>query len=115
MLLLSAGRVQMISNNHVFVDCCSFWLQSVMGYFNNELRYLRDLLVKLKDKKEKYRQWKQRWLPWEEYRNAIHMCRDGIRKGEVQLEFNFVSNMKNHQMICWLEEKGKGECTLSDK
>ena len=75
----------------------------------------KDLLVKLKDKKEKYRQWKQRWLPWEEYRNAIQMCRDGIRKGEVQLEFNFVSNMKNHQMICWLEEKGKGECTLSDK
>ena len=40
----------------------------------------KDLLVKLRSKKEMHRQWKQGHVAWEEYRDAAQMCRGGIRK-----------------------------------
>ena len=35
----------------------------------------KDLLVKLREKKEKYRQWKQEWVAWKEYEDVVQkMC-----------------------------------------
>ena len=42
----------------------------------------KDLQVKLRDKKEMYRQWKQGWVAWEEYRDTVQMCRNAIRKAK---------------------------------
>lgn len=36
-----------------------------------------DLLVKLKCKKKMYRQWKQGQEWWEEYKEAVRLCRGG--------------------------------------
>jgi len=45
----------------------------------------KDLVIKQESKKKMYRQWKQRQLPWEEYRDAARLFRDGIRKAKSQL------------------------------
>ncbi|GAB0204051.1 hypothetical protein GRJ2_002870700 [Grus japonensis] len=69
----------------------------------------KDLLIKLKCKKEIHRQWNQGHVSWEEYRDADWMCRHGTRKVKVQLELNLARDAKNNK---------KGfysgiECTLS--
>lgn len=56
-----------------------------------------DLLVKLREKKGKYRQCKQGCVIWEEYRGAVWMCIDGIRKAKVQTELNLVGDVKNNK------------------
>lgn len=33
-------------------------------------------------------------MAWEEYRGAIWMCRNGIRKAKAQMELNLVRDMK---------------------
>jgi len=50
-------------------------------------RLSKDLLVKLKHKKEMHRQWNQGHVSWEEYRYVASMCRDGIGKARAQVEF----------------------------
>ncbi|KAK4806903.1 LOW QUALITY PROTEIN: hypothetical protein QYF61_012624 [Mycteria americana] len=57
----------------------------------------KDLLVKLKCKKEMHRQWKQGHVSWEEYRDSAWMCRDGIRKAKAQLELNLARDVKNNK------------------
>ncbi|KAK4818026.1 hypothetical protein QYF61_004150 [Mycteria americana] len=57
----------------------------------------RDLLVKLKSKREMHRQWKQGRETWEEYRDTAQMCRDGVRKAKVQLELNLARDAKNNK------------------
>lgn len=37
-----------------------------------------DLLDKLRDKKEKYRQWKHGWVAWKEYKKDVQTCRNRI-------------------------------------
>jgi len=61
----------------------------------------QDLLVKLKDKKEMHRQWKQGQVSWEEYRDAAWLHRHGVRKAEAQLELNLTRDAKNNMKgIC---------------
>ncbi|KAK4810175.1 hypothetical protein QYF61_010948 [Mycteria americana] len=48
-------------------------------------------------KKEMRRQWKQGQGSWEEYRDAAHMCRDGVRKAKAQLELNLARDAKNNK------------------
>ncbi|KFQ14520.1 hypothetical protein N330_10734, partial [Leptosomus discolor] len=55
----------------------------------------QDLLVKLKDKKEMHRQWKQGQVSWKEHRDSAQLCRNGIRKAKVQLELNLARDAKN--------------------
>ncbi|KFZ67747.1 hypothetical protein N338_13227, partial [Podiceps cristatus] len=55
----------------------------------------RDLLVKLKGKKEMHRQWKQGQGSWEEYRDASQLCRDGVRKAKAWLELTLARDAKN--------------------
>jgi len=55
----------------------------------------RGLLVKLKGKREWHRQWKQGQVSWEEYRDAVRLCRDEVRKAKAQLKLNLARNAKN--------------------
>ncbi|KFZ48070.1 hypothetical protein N321_02745, partial [Antrostomus carolinensis] len=55
----------------------------------------KDLLVKLREKKEMYREWKQVCVAWEEYRDDLQMCRDGIKKAKAAVELKLVRHMKN--------------------
>ncbi|KFQ50610.1 hypothetical protein N334_03009, partial [Pelecanus crispus] len=57
----------------------------------------RDLLVKLKSKRELHRQWKQGQVSWEEYREAAWWCREGVRKAKAQLELNLARDVKNNK------------------
>jgi len=61
----------------------------------------RDLLVKLKTKRELHRQWKQGWVSWEEYRDAAQLCRDEVRRAKAQLELNFAKDAKNNKKSCY--------------
>jgi len=42
-----------------------------------------DLLVKLREKKGIYMRWKQGGVTWEEYRDAVQICRDRIGKAKA--------------------------------
>lgn len=53
-------------------------------------------MVKLKCKKEIHSQRNQGKVSWEEYRDAVQMCRDGIRKDRAQLELNLSRDAKNN-------------------
>ncbi|KFQ53018.1 hypothetical protein N334_04373, partial [Pelecanus crispus] len=57
----------------------------------------RDLLVKLKIKRELHRQWKQGQVSWEEYREAARLCREGVRKAKAQLELILARDAKNNK------------------
>jgi len=37
------------------------------------------------------------WVTWEEYRDAVWMCRGGIRKVKVQMELNLARDVKNNR------------------
>ncbi|KFQ63779.1 hypothetical protein N334_06073, partial [Pelecanus crispus] len=57
----------------------------------------RDMLVKLKSKRELHRQWKQGQVSWEEYREAAQFCGDGVGKAKAQLELNLARDVKNNR------------------
>ncbi|KFQ70162.1 hypothetical protein N335_13707, partial [Phaethon lepturus] len=57
----------------------------------------RDLLVKLKGKKEMHRPWKQGQVSWEEYRDTVRLCRDEVRKAKTWLELNLSRDAKNNK------------------
>ncbi|KFQ75511.1 hypothetical protein N337_12410, partial [Phoenicopterus ruber ruber] len=57
----------------------------------------RDLLVKIKGKREMHRQWKQGQVSWEEYRDAAQLCRDGVRKAKAWLALNLARDAKNNK------------------
>jgi len=54
----------------------------------------RDMLVKLKGKRELHRHWKQGQVCWQEYRNAAQLCRDGVSRSKAQLELKLARNAK---------------------
>ena len=45
------------------------------------------------DVKRMYRQWKEEQVAWEEYGDAVQMCRDGIRKAKAQMEMQLVKDV----------------------
>lgn len=53
----------------------------------------KDLLIKWREKKEMYRQWKQECVAWKEYRHAIWACIDEVRKAKEQIELNLTKIM----------------------
>jgi len=55
----------------------------------------KDLLGKLRAKKGAYKLWKQGYVTWEEYRDAVWTGRCGFRKDKVQAELNLARNVKN--------------------
>ena len=46
----------------------------------------KELLGKLKWKKEVHSMWKKGLATWEEYRNVVRVCRDATRKAKAHLE-----------------------------
>jgi len=44
-----------------------------------------------------YRKWKQRSIPWEEYRAVICACRNKVRKAKAHIELNLVRDVKNNK------------------
>lgn len=47
--------------------------------------------------KETHKQWKQGQISWAESRDAIWLCRDGIRKVKLQVELNLAGDSKNNK------------------
>ncbi|KFQ53309.1 hypothetical protein N333_01103, partial [Nestor notabilis] len=57
----------------------------------------KELLRKLRGKKEAYRQWKQGQATWGDYRNVVREARDQVRKAKAQLELNLARDVKNNR------------------
>ncbi|GAB0180066.1 mitochondrial enolase superfamily member 1 [Grus japonensis] len=57
----------------------------------------KELLEKLKGKKEVYRMWKKGLAAWEEYRNVVRVCRDATRKAKAHLELNLARDVKDNK------------------
>ncbi|KFZ53074.1 hypothetical protein N321_03743, partial [Antrostomus carolinensis] len=69
-----------------------------------------DLFITLREKKEMYRQWKQACVAWEEYRDAVRMCRGGIRKEKAQMELNLSRYVKNNKgFFRYMGQKRQGK------
>ena len=57
----------------------------------------KDLQLKLREKKEVYRMWKQGCVGWEEYRAVVRVCRDRIRKAKAQMELNLGRDVRDNK------------------
>ena len=57
----------------------------------------KDLQLKLREKGEMYRKWKQGCVPWEGYRAVVCVCRDRIRNAKAQRELNLARDVKNNK------------------
>ena len=53
--------------------------------------------LRLREKREMYRRWKQGCVSWEEYRAVVRVCRDRIRKAKAQMELNLVRDVKDNK------------------
>ncbi|KAM9662778.1 uncharacterized protein ACIBXB_015380 [Morphnus guianensis] len=54
----------------------------------------KELLDKLKCKKEAYRGWKQGQVAWEEYREIVRAARDQVRKAKALIELSLARDVK---------------------
>ncbi|PKU32349.1 glycerol kinase [Limosa lapponica baueri] len=57
----------------------------------------KELLEKLRWKKEVYRMWKKGLATWEKYRNIVRVCRDATRKAKAYLELNLGRDVKDNK------------------
>ncbi|GAB0182218.1 hypothetical protein GRJ2_000687100 [Grus japonensis] len=57
----------------------------------------KELLEKLKRKKEVYQMWKKGLATWEEYKNVVRVCRDATRKAKTHLELNLARDVKDNK------------------
>ncbi|GAB0175757.1 mitochondrial enolase superfamily member 1 [Grus japonensis] len=57
----------------------------------------KELLGKLKHKKEAYRGWKQGQVAWEEYREPVRAARDQVRKAKALIELNLARDVKGNK------------------
>ncbi|GAB0204618.1 mitochondrial enolase superfamily member 1 [Grus japonensis] len=57
----------------------------------------KELLEKLKRKKEVYRIWRKGAATWEEYRDVIRVCRHETRKAKAHLELNLARDVKDNK------------------
>ena len=57
----------------------------------------KDLQLKLREKREMDRKWKQGCVAWEECGNVVYMCRDRIRKSKAVVELNLARDVKNNK------------------
>jgi len=57
----------------------------------------KDLQLKLREKRETFRKWKQGCAAWEEYRAVVHMCSNRIGKVRVQMELNLARDVKDNK------------------
>jgi len=57
----------------------------------------KELLDKVKHKKEAYKGWKQEQVAWEEYRKIVRAARDHVRKAKDLSELNLVRDIKSNK------------------
>ncbi|GAB0194936.1 hypothetical protein GRJ2_001958900 [Grus japonensis] len=57
----------------------------------------KELLGKVKQKKEAYRVWKQGQVAWEEYRETVQAARDQVRKAKALIELNLARDVKDNK------------------
>ncbi|GAB0186361.1 hypothetical protein GRJ2_001101400 [Grus japonensis] len=57
----------------------------------------KELLSKLKHKKEAYGGWKQGWVAWEEYRETVQAARDQVKKAKALIELNLARDIKDNK------------------
>jgi len=56
----------------------------------------KELLYKLKQKKEAYRGWKQGQEAWDEYREIVRVAREQVRKAKALTELNLARDVKGN-------------------
>ncbi|GAB0202852.1 mitochondrial enolase superfamily member 1 [Grus japonensis] len=57
----------------------------------------KELLGKVKHKKEAYRGWKQGQAAWEKYRETVQAARDQVRKAKALIELNLARDVKDNK------------------
>ncbi|GAB0207663.1 hypothetical protein GRJ2_003232000 [Grus japonensis] len=57
----------------------------------------KEVLGKVKQKKEAYRGWKQGQVAWEEYRETVPAARDQVRKAKALIELNLARDVKDNK------------------
>ncbi|GAB0192613.1 mitochondrial enolase superfamily member 1 [Grus japonensis] len=57
----------------------------------------KELLGKVKQKKEAHRRWKQGQVAWEEYREIIRAARDQVRKAKALTEISLARDVKDNK------------------
>ncbi|PKU38649.1 glycerol kinase [Limosa lapponica baueri] len=69
----------------------------------------KELLDKLKSKKEAYTGWKQGRVDWEEYRETVPVARKHIRQAKTQTELNLARDIKDNKKNFdkYVRDKGK--------
>ncbi|GAB0176707.1 mitochondrial enolase superfamily member 1 [Grus japonensis] len=67
----------------------------------------KELLGKVKQKKEAYRGWKQGQVAWEEYRETVRAARDQVRRAKALIEISLARDVKdNKKSFCrYVSEK----------
>lgn len=53
-----------------------------------------EFLTELKHKKDTHKRWKQGQATWEEYKDIVHTCMNGVRKAKAQLELKLAREVK---------------------
>ncbi|PKU33655.1 hypothetical protein llap_16036 [Limosa lapponica baueri] len=69
----------------------------------------KEVLDKLKNKKEAYRRWKQGRVDWVEYRETVRVARNQIRQAKAQIELNLATDIKDNKknFYRYVRDKGK--------
>ncbi|GAB0210211.1 mitochondrial enolase superfamily member 1 [Grus japonensis] len=57
----------------------------------------KEILGKVKQKKEAFRGWKQGQVAWEEYRETLQAARDQVRKAKALIELNLARDVKDNK------------------
>ncbi|GAB0207425.1 mitochondrial enolase superfamily member 1 [Grus japonensis] len=57
----------------------------------------KELLGKVKHKKEAYRGWKQGQVAWEEYRETVRAAREQVRKAKALIEISLARDVKDNK------------------
>ncbi|GAB0203144.1 mitochondrial enolase superfamily member 1 [Grus japonensis] len=57
----------------------------------------KELLGKVKHKKEAYRGWKQGQVAWEKYRETVRAARDQVRKAKALIEISLARDIKGNK------------------
>ncbi|GAB0179082.1 hypothetical protein GRJ2_000373500 [Grus japonensis] len=57
----------------------------------------KELLGKVKHKKEAYRGWKQGQVAWKEYRETVRAAREQVRKAKALIELNLARDVKHNK------------------
>ncbi|GAB0187659.1 mitochondrial enolase superfamily member 1 [Grus japonensis] len=67
----------------------------------------KELLGKVKQKKEAYRVWKQGQVAWQEYRETVQAAREQVRKAKALIEISLARDVKDKKKSFYRSQKAK--------